>query len=29
VMKYGDPDRTPLEVDTAKLPFEIKVKKPR
>jgi hypothetical protein len=27
--EYGDPDHTPLEVDTSKLPFEIKVKKPR
>jgi hypothetical protein len=27
--EYGDPDRTPLEVDTAKLPFEIKVKTPK
>jgi hypothetical protein len=27
--EYGDPDRTPLKVDTAKLPFEIFVKKPK
>jgi hypothetical protein len=27
--EYGDPDRTPLEVDTAKQPFEILVKKPK
>jgi hypothetical protein len=27
--EYGSPDKTPLEVDTAKLPFEIKVRKPK
>jgi hypothetical protein len=27
--EYGDPDRTPLEVDTAKQPFELKVRKPK
>jgi hypothetical protein len=26
--EYGDSNKTPLEVDTAKQPFEIKVKKP-
>lgn len=26
--EYGDPAKTPIEVDTAKLPWEIKVKKP-
>lgn len=28
-LEYGDMNRTPLEVDTANLPFELKVRKPR
>ena len=27
--EYNDPDRTPLEVDTAQQPFELKIRKPQ